>query len=81
MEMLVNTELVGVIRERYVCANKKDKSRILDELVAVTGHHRKHAVMLLSEPNDVTTAESFFDGSSARSDVEPANATNATIKE
>ncbi len=50
MEMQAKAELVGVIRERYVCASRKDKSRILDEFVAVTGHHRKHAVRLLSEP-------------------------------
>ena len=50
MEMLAKSELVGIIRERYLGANKKDKTRILDELVAVTGHHRKHAVRLLSEP-------------------------------
>ena len=50
MEMQAKAELVGVIRERYVCASRKDKSRILDEFVAVTGHHRKHAGRLLSEP-------------------------------
>lgn len=50
MEMQAKAELVGVIRERYLCASRKDKSRILDEFVAVTGHHRKHAVRLLSEP-------------------------------
>ena len=50
MEMLAKVELVGIVRERYRDANKKDKSRILDELVLVTGHHRKHVARLLTEP-------------------------------
>jgi len=35
-------------RERYVQACRKEKSKILDEVVAVTGYHRKAAVRLLS---------------------------------
>ena len=62
MEMLAKSELVGIIRERYLGANKKDKTRILDELVAVTGHHRKHAVRLLSEPILNTTSKAIFVG-------------------
>jgi hypothetical protein len=50
MEMQAKAELVGIVRERYLCASRKDKSRILDEFVAVTGNHRKHAVRLLSKP-------------------------------
>lgn len=34
--------------ERYVQACRKQKSKILDEVVAVTGYHRKAAVRLLS---------------------------------
>ena len=34
-------------RERYAQAAKKEKGRILDEVVAVTGYHRKAAVRLL----------------------------------
>ena len=33
--------------ERYRKARKKDRGKILDELVATTGYHRKHAVALL----------------------------------
>lgn len=35
-------------RERYVNAGRREKSRILDEVVTVTGYHRKAAVRLLS---------------------------------
>jgi hypothetical protein len=35
-------------RERYVRAGRKEQGRILDEVVAVTGYHRKAAVRLLS---------------------------------
>ncbi len=40
-------ELVGAIAERYRGAARRDKARILDEFVAVTGYHRKHAIRLL----------------------------------
>jgi len=47
----VNRESIGEYaqrqRERYVKATKKEKGRILDEVVAVTGYHRKAAVRLL----------------------------------
>ena len=33
-------------------SSKKDKSRILDEFIAVTGHHRKHGIRLLGKPDD-----------------------------
>lgn len=35
------------LRKRYRCARKKERGRILDEFVATTGYHRKHAVALL----------------------------------
>jgi hypothetical protein len=40
-------ELVAAIRERYRSALALDKQRILDEFVAVTGYHRKHAIRVL----------------------------------
>ena len=40
-------ELVDALRERYRVALREVKGRILDELVAVSGFHRKHAVRLL----------------------------------
>ncbi len=40
-------ELAGSIQARYLKANKKEKSKILDEFVAATGYHRKYAINLL----------------------------------
>ena len=35
------------LRERYAQASKKDRQSMLDEFVATTGYHRKHAIALL----------------------------------
>lgn len=40
-------ELIEALRERYGRASKPEKTKILDEFVAVAGCHRKHAVRLL----------------------------------
>ncbi|WP_146602185.1 hypothetical protein [Novipirellula aureliae] len=48
MEMHAKAELIDLIRTRYYGARKKDKSRILDELVAITGHQRKYALRLFA---------------------------------
>ena len=45
---MAKQELVATIRDRYQQASKKDKGRILDEFIAITGHHRKHGIRLLS---------------------------------
>lgn len=42
-------ELVKAVRERYLQAGRREKSRILDEFVAVTGFHRKHAIRVLRQ--------------------------------
>ena len=49
---MAKQELVATIRDRYQQASKKDKGRILDEFTAITGHHRKHGIRLLSETAD-----------------------------
>lgn len=41
-------ELVGAIVEQYRAGRRDDKRRILDEFVAVTGYHRKHAIHVLN---------------------------------
>lgn len=41
-------EVLDAMRCRYRDATKASKSRILDEVVALTGCHRKHAVRLMS---------------------------------
>lgn len=58
-------ELVKAIRERYVASSSADKHRILDEFVALTGYHRKHAIRILRS----TSAEPVQRASSPRSRV------------
>ena len=41
-------EVVWAVAQRYVAAGRREKGRILDELTATTGWHRKHAVRALS---------------------------------
>ena len=40
-------ELVAAVIERYSKGRRAEKGRILDEFVAVTGFHRKHAMRVL----------------------------------
>lgn len=40
-------ELVKVVRNRYLESSLTDKGRILDEFIALTGYHRKHAIRVL----------------------------------
>lgn len=56
MEMQAKAELIDSIRLRYYGARKRDKSRILDEFVAITGHQRKYALRILAR-SQVATAE------------------------
>ena len=44
-------EYAQAVRERYLRAPKKAKTKILDEFVATTGLHRKAAIRLLNRPN------------------------------
>ena len=43
-------ELLRLLRERYKGSSKSDKTKILDEFVAVSGFLRKHAIRLLTGP-------------------------------
>src|ERR687886_383856 len=47
VSMATRDELVAAVVERYRQSGRHDKTRILDEFVAVTGFHRKHAMRLL----------------------------------
>jgi hypothetical protein len=49
VDLQAKAGLIDSIRSRYYGARKKDKSRILDEFVAITGHQRKYALRLLAE--------------------------------
>jgi hypothetical protein len=50
-------EVVAAVTERYRSAERAKKGRILDELCATTGWHRKHAVRALRQHASVTKGE------------------------
>ena len=47
MSTIAREELIRTIRSRYMESAKMEKTRILDELAAVVGCHRKNAIRLL----------------------------------
>src|SRR5919199_3818585 len=47
ISMATRDELVMAVAERYARSSRGERGRILDEFVAVTGFHRKHAMRLL----------------------------------
>ena len=49
---MAKQELLATIRDRYRASSKREKSRILDEFIPVTGHHRKHGIRLLGQSGD-----------------------------
>ena len=49
LSKMAKQELLATIRGRYGESSKGDKSRILDEFIAVTGYHRKHGIRLLGQ--------------------------------
>jgi hypothetical protein len=53
MSMSGKLELMDVTRERYRGAGRKEKTKILDELVASTGLNRKYVITALGEGGDV----------------------------
>ena len=55
-------ELLATIRDRYRESSKKDKGRILDESIAVTGHHRKQGIRLLGQSGDAGDKLSMIKG-------------------
>ena len=49
---MAKQELLATIRDRYRRSSKGEKGRILDDFIAVTGHHRKHGIRLLAQSDD-----------------------------
>ena len=49
---MAKRELPATIRDRYRISSNRKKSRILDEFIAITGHHRNHGVRLLGRLDD-----------------------------
>ena len=55
LSMATRTELKSVLAGRYWASSRVEKGRILDEFVAITGFHRKHAMRFLrSDPGGRT---------------------------
>ena len=46
---MAKQELLATIRDWYQESSKKEKGRILDEFMAVTGHHRKYGIRSLAQ--------------------------------
>jgi hypothetical protein len=47
LSMATRKELRSALARRYGTSSRVGKGRILDEFVAITGFHRKHAMPLL----------------------------------
>jgi hypothetical protein len=54
ISMTTCKELVAALQLRYSSAAFGDRIKILDEFVALTGYHRKHAIRLLREKASTT---------------------------
>ena len=52
--MRARREVVTAVAKRYRSSNRSAKGRVLDELCATTGWHRKHAVRALRQHEPVT---------------------------
>lgn len=46
VSMATKGELLAAIGDRYRASSRVERTKILDEFVAVTGYHRKHAIRL-----------------------------------
>lgn len=53
--MAARREVTAAVAERYRAADRREKGRILDELCATTGWHRKHAVRVLQAKAEPVT--------------------------
>ena len=67
--MATRRELIAAIRARYAGAPRAERAKILDELVAVAGYHRKHAIRVLGVDievdDELARREALAEGPSA----------------
>jgi hypothetical protein len=56
ISMTTRKELIEALQVRYVSAEFGERIRTLDEFVALTGYHRKHAIRLIREEVTKTSA-------------------------
>jgi len=67
VDRIERTKLAEAIRERYHSSEKNEKSKILDEFVAITGFHRKYALRVLQKidlaivPSETVTHKRIYD--------------------
>src|SRR6476646_7014476 len=66
ISMGARREVLAAVAERYRSAGGREKGRILDELCATTGWHRKHVVRALSARAASKTAEAIEGGAEPR---------------
>jgi len=57
ISMGASLEVLAAVKDRYLSAGRAQKGRILDELCAMTGWHRKHAVRALRRHGAAKPAE------------------------
>lgn len=50
MSQASKDELLAALRPRYRQAGRAEKEQILDELIGITGYHRKYAIQMLNHP-------------------------------
>jgi hypothetical protein len=72
ISMGARREVVAAVAERHALAGRREKGRILDELTAVTGWHRKHAVRTLSASRSLRSEEAAAQGDRPATDEAPA---------
>ena len=52
ISMTTRKELIEGVGARYRGASMSERTRVLDEFVAITGYHRKHAIRVLRAGTD-----------------------------